>query len=341
MLVQWLFRTLVCLLALAGTSNLWPQEPREFIFAARRTGTAEVIDAVTLETVARIHFDFSVERLLASADGFKLHVAGYGANEGCCKHYTLDPASLELQDAPSPERSDYGECLVSPNGSWCFQLKSFRGPALRTVDLRGSGSTRELIPPDLPEENAEGNWAAKGAWSGGRFYLYVERPNDPGLLWTVSPGADMLGAGIAVAPFSEAIGCRQRLPVDKSLVVAMGNLFLYEPFGSKADRAGACQTALQGGAWMVDAATGRLTSHIAPGLQFNKLIPDRSGSTLYGVVPGKADWSGPVQLVRLDGRDGRVMRSRTFEPGVLQISIGLLGTLPVGDVAVRSPNPDR
>ena len=330
-----LFGRVFCLIiVLGGDSDLWSQGSRELIFAARRSGIAEVVDAVTLETVARIHFDFRVERLSASADGAKLYVAGYGTDAGCCKHYTFDPATLKLEnEVPTSERSDYGACLVSPDGRWCFRLKSFRGPALETVDLRESGHARELIPPGLPEENSEGNWSATGVWSGDRFYLYVARPNDPGLLWTVLPGTEVLGAGLGVAPFSEAPGCRQRLPVAKGLVAAGGNIFLYEPFGSKADRTLSCEMALPGGAWMVDIATGRLANQIASEFHFSRLIADRSGSTLYGVVLGKADWNGPVRLVRLDGRDGKLMRSRTFAPGVLQIAIGPLGKIPVGDVA--------
>ena len=333
----WLCRMIVCLVMLAGAPDLWSQGSREFIFAARRTGTGEVVDAITLETVARVHFDFRVERLSASADGSRLDVAGYGAGAPCCKHYTLDPATLRLEEeVPSSERSDYGPCLVSPDGRWCYRLKSFRGPALKAVDLRDSGTARVLIPPGLPEENSEGNWSATGVWSRARFYLYVQRPNDPGLFWTVLPGAEALGAGIGVAPFSEVAGCRERLPVAKSLVGAASNIFLYEPFGSKADRTGTCEMALPGGAWMLDTRTGRLTNQTASEFHFNKLISDRSGSTLYGVVLGEAGWDGPVQLVRLDERDGKVLQTRTFEPGILQIAIGPLAKSPVGDVSARA-----
>jgi hypothetical protein len=335
-----LFQTVVCLLVLTGASDLRSQAPREFIFAARRSGVAEVVDSVTLETVARIHFGFHVERLSASADGSQLDVAGYGAGP-CCSHYTLDPATWKLEEAPSSEKTDYGDCLVSPDGRWCFRLKSFRGPTLKTLDRRAPGLASELIPAGLPAENSEGNWAAQGVWSGDRFYLYVARPNDPGFLWTVLPGAERLGAGMAVAPFNEALSCQERLPVDKGIVAAAGNIFLYEPFGSKADRAGTCEMTLPGGAWIVDTATGRLTNQIAAGFHFNRLIPDQSGATLYGVALGKADWEGRVQLVRLDGRDGTVMQSRIFEPGVMQIATGSLGKILVGDVVARSPGTDR
>ena len=327
---------IVCLLMLRGASDLWSQGPTEFLFAARRSGIAEVVDAVTLDTVARVHFGFQVERLSANADGSRLEVAGYAAGAPCCKHYTLDLATLKLEEeVPSSESSGYGACLVSPDGGWCFRLKSFRGPALKVVDLREPEAARVLIPPDLPEENSEGNWSATGVWSGARFYLYVQRPNDPGLLWTVLPGTQVLGTGTEVAPFSEALGCRARLPVSKSLVAAAGNIFLYEPFGSKADRAGTCGMALPGGAWMLDTDTGRLTNQVAALFHFNSLIPDPYGSTLYGVALGKADWNGPVQVVRLDGRDGTVLQTRTFEPGVLQIAIGLLAKVPAGDVSAR------
>jgi len=89
----------------------------------------------------------------------------------------------------------------------------------------------------------------------------------------------------------------------------------YEPLGSRADRTGTCETALSGGARMMDPTTGRLTSQIASEFHFDRLISDPFGSTLYGVVLGEAGWDGPVQLVRLDEGDGRVLQARTFEPG--------------------------
>jgi hypothetical protein len=102
------------------------------------------------------------------------------------------------------------------------------------------------------------------------------------------------------------------------------------PFSSKADRSATCETAWPGGAWVLDPATGRLTSQIASEFHFNRLISGPSGSTLHGVVLGEAGWDGPVHLVRLDERDGRVLQARTFEPRILQIAIGpLQRPLPV------------
>jgi hypothetical protein len=201
------------------------------------------------------------------------------------------------------------------------------------IDLRGIEPARVLVPADLPAEDESGNWSATGAWSGDRFYLYIQRPSDPGLLWTVQPGVAELGKGTAVAPFGATQGCRARLPVVRGLVAAAGNLFLYEPFGSKADRTGMCGTALAGGAWTVDAVSGRLSGPVAPGFHFNHLTADASGSTLYGVALTGAGWSAPVELVRMDGRDGSVLNIRTFDPGVVQIATGRLTTVPAGDVS--------
>ncbi len=335
-----LLQTIVWLLLLSGSSALWSQAPGEYVFVARRSGIAEVVDAATLITVARVQFGFQVERLSAGADGSSLNVEGYAAGTPCCKHYSLDLASGNLTESGPPRVvNSYGPCLVSPDGSWCYQLKSFRGPALRVVDLVHHGIAHELIPPNLPPENSAGNWHATGAWSGDRFYLYVQRPNDPGFLWTVLPGAEALGQGIQVTPFNAAAACGGQLPTDRGIVAAAGNVFLYELFGSKADRAGACGAALPGGAWQLDPDTGKLTNQVASEFRFNNLIPDPSGQALYGVALGNSQWQGPVQIVKLDPRDGKVIQTRTFDPGVLQISVGPLAKAPIGDVLAIVTRP--
>jgi hypothetical protein len=330
-----LLRISFALFLLAGARNVQSQDSRDLIFVARRSGVAEVLDATTLDTVSRLQFSFRVERFSASADGSKLEVSGYAAGEGCCKHYTLDPATGRLKGNPAAAYTgDFGDCLISPDGHWCFRLKSFRGPALKMVNLQQPGPARVLVPPDLPEEGSEGNWSATGVWSGSEFYFYVQRPNHPGFLWTVPAGAETLGAAIKVAPFGEGLGCRTRLPVMKSIVAAAGNIFLYEPFGSKAERT-ECRAALPGGAWMLDPATGGLTKQIASELRFNNLKPDTAGTSLYGVALGKDGWDGPVQVVKLDAREGTPLESRTFQPGVLQIGVGRLQKIPAGDISAQ------
>ena len=321
-----------CFITAPGPAHLWAQDSGDLIFTARRSDASEILDAVTLQTVARVHFNFRLERAWASAGGSKLKVAGYVPDLACCKQYSLDPATLKLaEDAPASDRSGYGPQLISVDGRWCVQLKSFRGPAAKVTDLR-TGAVRLLTPPDLPAEDSSGNWSATGVWSGSRFYLYVQRPDSPGFLWTVSPGAETLGAGVAVAAFGEMSACRSRLPVAKSIAAWGGNIYLYEPFGGKADRTHMCGAPVPGGAWMVDTASGKLVKQIAPGLHFGSLVPDSSAAMVYGVALGDSEWNGPVDLVRLNGQDGTVMQTRMFDPGILQIGVGRLAAVPKGEV---------
>jgi hypothetical protein len=239
-------------LVLWSASELRSQTPGEFVLVARRTGAVEILNAVTLQTVGQLHFDLHVEKLSASPDGTALYVDGYGRGP-CCRHFALDLATAILTEIgalpdASRSRDSFGNTQISPNGRWRFELKSFRGPALRTIDL-SSGAVVDLAPSALPltEEACGGNWYAQGAWSGDRFYFYVACPNHPGFLWTVSPGAHELGAGIPVASFAVNSACRSSLPVVKTLAAAAGKLFLYESFGSKSDRTSGCTAALPGG----------------------------------------------------------------------------------------------
>lgn len=339
--MKWRFPALFFLSFLTGAPNLRSQPSGDLVFVARRSGIAEVLDSATLGTVARIHFDFHVERLSASADGSKVQVEGYASGAGCCRHYTFDPATSKLEnDVLSRQGGDgFGSCLVSPDGRWCFQLKSFQGPVLQMVDRADPRSARQLMPPNLPPQDSSGNWYVQGAWSGGRFYLYVSRPDDPGLLWVVSPGAESLGAGLAVAPSNEVPGCGPRLPVAKNLVMSGGRLFLFESFGNRNKSSRPCP-GLPGGAWMVDPATGRLAAHIAPEFHFSSLIADPSGAVLYGAALGGSDSMGePEQLVRLNALDGKVTNSRVLGPGEsLTIAAGRLNRPLAGDVTALASN---
>jgi hypothetical protein len=88
---------------------------------------------------------------------------------------------------------------------------------------------------------------------------------------------------------------------------------------------------------MLDPGTGQLSGPIAPSAHFNRLVANRSGSMLYGVDPGDAAWGGPVRLVTFDSQAYRVVQSRTFDAGVLQISLGVLRGLPSADVRMAVP----
>ena len=337
------FAIIAFFLLLCSKPELRSQNPGEFVLLARRTGVVEVLNALTLQPVGLLHFDLHVEKLSANANGAVLYVDGYDSGP-CCRHFTLDLKSLVLTEIPTAAdanraRDFFGNPQTSPDGRWRFELKSFPEPALRTINL-STGARMDLAPSavTLTEAACRGNSYAQGVWSGDQFYFYVACPNHPGFLWTVSPGAHELGAAIPVAPFAENSACRSWLPVVKTLVSAAGKLFLYEPFGSKSDRTHGCPAALPGGVWILDPPTGQLSGPIAPDVHFNRLVANHSGSMLYGVDPGDAEWRGPVRLVALDSQDYRVVESRTFAAGVLQISVGTLRELPRGDVHIALPH---
>ena len=71
------FSVLAFFLLLCGAPELRSQSLGEFVLIARRTGAVEILDALTLQTVSRLHFDLHVERLSANPDGAALYVDGF------------------------------------------------------------------------------------------------------------------------------------------------------------------------------------------------------------------------------------------------------------------------
>jgi hypothetical protein len=122
----------------------------------------------------------------------------------------------------------------------------------------------------------------------------------------------------------------------EEITVAGGNLFLYEKFGSKADPRGSCGSAIiPGGAWVVDPDTGQLLHHYAPQFHFTDLIPDRTEPVLYGLAAeGGTIWEAPVNLVRMDARNGRVLQSRQLDVDYWWIAVAPLQNAPTGEVQV-------
>jgi hypothetical protein len=129
---------------LTEPSDLWSQGSRDLIFIARRSGIAEVVDSVTLDTVARVHFGFQVERLSPSADGSRLTLQDmYGV---LLQTLHADPATLKLEEAIPARETTMARLLRM--GAGFFSSNSRSVP--KRVDLRESGTPR-IGPPDLPE----------------------------------------------------------------------------------------------------------------------------------------------------------------------------------------------
>lgn len=348
--------------ALLACSVLIAQDSSNMILAASRSGVVEFIDPATLETVGRIHWDLGpgsagLNGVSASADGSVLYVEGpiQGEAQGCCSLYSIDLATLQIKVAASIAGSRSRNSFIvsdglvypatalsqnriggdvsndrlhlSPDNRWLFGVKSFRGPALDVYDVARGKVVRQLTP-----EGLQGDWWPAGTWSGDRFYLYAANNTGWGRLWTVSPETTQLGSGVAIPPLGRLSSCTDRS--SKAIVASGSNVFIYEEFGFKIDRRNECAGGVPGGAWIVDPATGQLTSQIAADRHFSALVSDRAGSALYGLSAEDPNWELPPELVRMD-TNGRILRSRHLDKGFWRIAVAPLRMVPSGDVRAK------
>ncbi|HEV2174832.1 MAG TPA: hypothetical protein VGR71_14765 [Nitrospira sp.] len=332
---------------LLACSSVAAQDAKQFVLAASRGGLVELIDPVSLETVGRIHVDLppksvGLNDVSASANGSVIYVEGPIASNpnGCCSLYSIDLATLRMNSTEAtPERDPHSSTGIkmandqlhrSPDGHWLFGVRSFRGPALDIYDVVHGRFIRQLVP-----EGLEGDWHPTGTWSGDRFYFYVSKDDGSAArLWMVSPDTTELGAGITVGPLAQDLGCQLHSFALEDIVVTRTSLFVYELFGFIGDRRSYCSNLVPGGAWIIDASNGQLLYHVATDLHFSILIPDQHESVLYGLSSGGPNWEFPVQLVRIDARDGQVLESRTLDTDRWHIAMASLRSAPTGDVKV-------
>jgi len=347
--------------ALLASVALHAQDANRYILATRRSGAIEIIDPESLATISRIHFDLpsksvGLNGISASADGTMLYVEGPLPDEpnGCCVLYSIDLATLQTRqvaDIPGTasraafvtsdgityqaaalggateikEMVRWNDMHVSPNGRSIFGVTHFPGGALDIYDPAQGKILHYLVPSDLGER-----WWPNGLWMDDRFLFYAARDDGSAArLWSVSPGATELGEGVPVEPFAKVSGCSSH--VEAGLAAASGNLFLYEIFGWKLDRRNYC-SGVPGGVWLLDPSSGSLLAHVATEFYFSELVADRENGELYGLSVGEPDWLNGIELVRIDARDGSILRSRVLESDFWSISFGSLRTFPEGDV---------
>jgi hypothetical protein len=340
-----MYRFLITAILLA-CSPVSAQDTEQFILAASRSGVLELIEPTSLKTRSRIHVDLppgsvGLNEVSASADGSTIYVEGpiAGNPDGCCSLYSIDLATLRVDEtasiagSPAHGSEEFKRMLNdrvhrSPDGHWLFGVKSFPSPALDVYDAVQGIIVRQLTPTGL-----EGDWHPTGTWSGDRFYLYASKGDGSAArLWMVSPDSTDLGPGVAVEPFVRPSGCNASSFASEQIAATRGDLFIYEAFGFILDRRADCPNLLPGGAWEIDLSNGRLLRQIAPELHFSTLISDREEPVFYGVSNGGPNWEFPVQLVRIDARDGKVLQSRTLDTDRWHISIAALWMAPTGDV---------
>jgi hypothetical protein len=63
---------------------------------------------------------------------------------------------------------------------------------------------------------------------------------------------------------------------------------VYEIFGDKLDRRDRCNQSIPGGIYEIDPASGAVVSHLAPAVQFSRLVASHDGRSLYGIEIGSS-----------------------------------------------------
>lgn len=85
----------------------------------------------------------------------------------------------------------------------------------------------------------------------------------------------------------------------------------------------------------MDPATGQLVRLVTSTLYFWELVPNRSGSELYGITSEVPNMQAPAQLLRIDARTGNVLQSRLLDSDHWWIAFASLRVIPSGNVSVE------
>lgn len=355
------------------TSPLNLKETREVILATQRNRRLHFFDAATLEPLGHFAVGNLAHTVSPSPNGRTLFIEQAMPSDpnGCCALFALDletrkmcwliePSSLGVITPDSQrlfvQRGNVGidvfnaETLVrmptvatphqyrlypSPDSRWLFGITTGvngQGPSLDVFDLKQGAFVRRLpFPKDLPsfEKLRQSTWPwPDGAWLGDHFYLYAH-DGKQGNLWSVTPGTTTLSSYIKLS-LPDLAGIDQ--PILHSLRAAGERLFLYEQFGMKIDRRNHGKAT--GGLFVIESRSGKMIAHLAPSIEFARLIVSPDGRRLYGIDSGPSGWRGPVRLIQLDATSGAVITERTLEDDVWFISLATLpkSLVPNGEV---------
>ncbi len=328
-----------------------------------------MIEPSSLETVARIHFklrdgNVGLDRVSVSMDGAKLYVDGPIPSDprGCCVLYSVDLKSLQTSivasvfGGASRQQFVFSDGLVfpvssifaggsikemndsllhlSPDGHWLFGVRSYPTPALEVFDRTREAFVREMTPAGSASDGG-----VSGTWDGDHFYLYAGSKSGRSRIWKVWPETEQLGAGLVVEKLGQIPGCASNS--DKDIVAAGKKVFLYERFRFIGDRRVTCNAPVPGGVWIIDLASGRPKKRIASAAHFSALIADERRSFLYGWASEGRYGDGPARLLKIDARNGHVVKSRVVESGFLRMAIAPVRFVPTGDVNVWSNSAQR
>jgi hypothetical protein len=331
----------------AAAANVQAQKTREVILATRRNHQVVVFDARSLSELGHFIVSRFAHSISASADGRTLYLEQPPPSDpnGCCALFSLDLATgslckliypsspavatpdgrllftqrgaigVEVFDATSLARlpaikapGNYA-LHVSPDSQWLFGTTNWQGPSLDVFNLSRGTLVRRLSLP--------GEASPQGAWLGNQFYLYAHDGKE-GNLWQLTPESTGLASPKRIPiPITSRYG----KPVWQEMISAGNRLIVYEPLGwwLKLDRRSEVPEAL-GGLFSIDPATGAF-EHLAPAIDFARLLASGDGSNLYGVDAGSLDSSRPPTLFRIETRTGAILKKHDLPRDVWNISV--------------------
>ena len=340
-------------------------QDRPVLLAAHRAGRVEVLNVDTLQPLGSIVVPPLADRVTGASKGVLFLRAGLSPDfRGCCALYALDlktrnmtkllqPVSgftvspdarhivtqrgntgIEVFDArtlqpePSIPRSIapgiYG-LSFSPDGHLLFGTSNFPSPAVDILDFNERKLVRRL---PLPEE-----FAIRGAWVDGDYYVYGYR-QATGELWRVKADDSELKMPVKIDLPDLAPECELH---DQGVRAVGDRLLVFELFGGKGDRRGACRKNIPGGAFLVDPKTGKQIAHITPELHFAQLISTEDGAELYGIDLASAGWTS-VAVVRLNATTGQIIATQKLSSDVWFIDLVNIPEelLPHGQLEVKA-----
>ena len=346
-----MFSFLVCslvaahLTAIAGQSN-----DQTVLLAAHRAGRVEVLDPITLQSLASIKVLPQANGIASNRAGILFLLDGLAPEfHGCCALIAVDlktrkmtkllePAtnvvvSLDgqhvlaqrgnvgievfgvhtLQQEPAiPQAVAPGVYTLrfAPDSRLLFGVSNFPTPTLDVVDFERRTLIHRFTVPK--------DLTVLGSWVGNAYYLYGYRKGI-GQLWRVRSDNSALEEPVSIYFPDAESKCQEQVAL-KGMIGAGGRLLLYELFGTKLDRRNSCAGDLPGGVFTIDTQTGRILAHLAPQAHFASLISAADGKEAYGIDVRDANWSS-VGLVRLNAITGEVVATRNLKPDVWFIDL--------------------
>jgi hypothetical protein len=294
------FQAILSLVASIACSCFAVENTRAYVVAARRGGVIEFLDSTNLETVGRIHFN--IPRASGGFDGV------YASPDGSNLYFE------------GPIRNSDG---ALEGCCWLYSIDLATLETKVVAGVWGSRSRRGIMISDgvvhRVSEDTE----------------HPIQPSGYGGRWTAS--AETMQLSDSTGRPSLSPGCSETGLTGRTKTGA--HVFAYQIFGSKVDPRTKCGDGMPGGAWTVDAATGRLMDQFVPDLHFWSLMSNGDGSELYGLSYGAVGTLAPVELVRIDATTLQVLRERQLDTDYWWIITAALSSVPSGDVWAFLPNP--